>query len=310
MTDGPTIAPGKETPLSVSAYARRRQVSHTAVQRAIADGRLARSLLLEPGRPPQLLPSLADLEWEAHTSPAHARGQESFAEVEPDSTRLFPATASQRRGPTADDYRRSLVLEKVVKTKLAQVRLDEQQGRLIDAAEAGQSQFEIARLVRNQLQELPDRLADELALERDAHRVRSILAREIDDVLRKLARRLDPSVAIPTATPAAQGSPAAPTAPAANKPPPVNAPSAAATATAPPGSPPLPRSMRSTPQTPRTPPPPGPATPPPASTGGSITKAARSVPPRFAPTALPPSTATFTPPSPLARAERPDARRP
>ena len=169
--------PAQELPLSVRAYARRRGVTHTAVQRAIADRRLVRSLVQQGGEAPQVLASIADVEWNERTSPAHSRAA--------------PPTASGHdRFGAPDDYRRSLVIEKVVRTKLAQVRLDEQQGRLIDAAEAGRVQFEIARLVRNQIFELPDRLADELALETDAHRVKEILTREVTDVMRKLSARL------------------------------------------------------------------------------------------------------------------------
>jgi hypothetical protein len=152
-------------------------VTHTAVQRAIADGRLVRAVAQAGGQPPRILASIADVEWNERTSPAHSRAA--------------PAAGFGRQPFGAgDDYRRSLVIEKVVRTKLAQVRLDEHQGRLIDAAEAGRAQFEIARLVRNQMFELPDRLADELALESDAHRVREILVREITDLMRKLSARL------------------------------------------------------------------------------------------------------------------------
>lgn len=167
----------QEAPISVRAYARKRGVTHTAVQRAIADRRLARAVVQQPGQPPRILASVADVEWVERTSPAHSRAAKAV---------------EAGRGPldAPDDYRRSLVIEKVVKTKLAQVRLDQEQGRLIDAAEATRAQFEIARVVRNQIFELPDRLADELALETDAHRARGILTREITDIMRKLAAEL------------------------------------------------------------------------------------------------------------------------
>jgi hypothetical protein len=87
-------------------------VTHTAVQRAIADGRLVRAVASAEGQPPRILPSIADVEWNERTSPAHSRAG--------------PATGFGRQPFGAgDDYRRSLVIEKVVRTKLAQVRLDE-----------------------------------------------------------------------------------------------------------------------------------------------------------------------------------------
>jgi hypothetical protein len=147
------------------------------VQHAIADGRLSRSVERRDGKAPRIVVSVADIEWNENTSPAHARAAP-------------PLGNGHDRFGGADDYRRSLVIKTVVRTKLDQLELERQQGRLIDAAEAVRSQSEIARLVRDHLFEFPDRLADELALESDAHRTREILTREITDLTRKLAARL------------------------------------------------------------------------------------------------------------------------
>ena len=156
--------------LSVRAYARRRGVSHTAVELAISTGRLERCLHRRAQlKWPLIDPEVADREWEANTHPGQAR--------------------SGGAAPVQDDYRKTLVLERVVKTRLAQMRLDEEQGRLVDIAEVRRTFFDVARTLRNQLLELPERLADELALEHDAGRVRAIMVREIKDILRKLADR-------------------------------------------------------------------------------------------------------------------------
>jgi hypothetical protein len=56
-------------PLSLRAYARRRDVSHEAVRRAIESGRLERSVVLVKGEPKITDPELADHEWEANTRP-------------------------------------------------------------------------------------------------------------------------------------------------------------------------------------------------------------------------------------------------
>ena len=78
-----------------------------------------------------------------------------------------------------------------MKTQLAQMSLEERQGKLLEVDEVRKTLFEIIRTMRNQCLELPDRLADELANERNAGRVRAIMMREITEVLRKLASRFE-----------------------------------------------------------------------------------------------------------------------
>jgi hypothetical protein len=93
---------------------------------------------------PRILASIADVEWNSARAGAPR------------------AAPSGSRTPTLGAATTTaLARDRVVRTKLAQVRLDEHQGRLIDAEEAGRAQFEIARLVRR-MNGLPDRLADEL----------------------------------------------------------------------------------------------------------------------------------------------------
>ncbi len=168
-----------EQPVSVSAFARMTGVSHTAVQKAIADKRLVRAVIREPGAPPKLLASIATAEWRDRSSPGHRRTTPS-----PDNH------SPQRLGNGGgDDYRRSATVEKIVRAKLLQVRLEEEQGRLVDADEVRKEVFALTRMTRDQFLELPDRLADELALESNASRVRAILHRELTDVLRSLADR-------------------------------------------------------------------------------------------------------------------------
>lgn len=71
-------APGAASPvgpLSVRAYARHRQTSHTAVQRAILKGRLKDSIGIDAHGKAQIFDvALADAEWAANTDLSHAPG--------------------------------------------------------------------------------------------------------------------------------------------------------------------------------------------------------------------------------------------
>ncbi len=59
----------KSEPISLRAYAEQRDVSHQAVRRAIASGRLRESVVTVGGEPKIADPALADREWEANTRP-------------------------------------------------------------------------------------------------------------------------------------------------------------------------------------------------------------------------------------------------
>lgn len=155
---------------NIADFARRRGVSHTAVQRAIADGRLPKSAR-KVGVRWRIDARLGDEEWAESASPANSR------------TRVDgPANGSASNGE-GSDYRSALVREKGLKSELAELALEERRGRLVDVGVVKDEQFEVARRIRNRLLELPDRLADELAAESDAVRVRGILDRELREIL-------------------------------------------------------------------------------------------------------------------------------
>ena len=59
----------QQQPMSVAAYARRRGMSHKAVQKAIEDGRIERALVIVGGKPKIADAALADREWRENTRP-------------------------------------------------------------------------------------------------------------------------------------------------------------------------------------------------------------------------------------------------
>lgn len=170
--------------LSIRGYAKRIGVDESTVRDAIANGRLTESVAKSADGKTRIDPERADAEWAARTSPAASRRR-----PRPAAPESAPASAPSGEDHSTE-YRRSLVLEKTVKTRLAMLRLEVEEGRFIPAEDVRREHFEIARQLRARLNELPDRLADELAAEKDAHRVREILARELRDFLSDEAMRL------------------------------------------------------------------------------------------------------------------------
>ncbi len=72
------------------------------------------------------------------------------------------------------------------RAKLLEIKADVEAGKFVDAAEVKTAAFNKARVVRDGLLNIPDRLAAMLATESDATRVHEILTTEIRAVLEEL----------------------------------------------------------------------------------------------------------------------------
>lgn len=152
--------------LSLRAFAKRLNVSHTAVQKAVDSGRLARSIAREKGRPYVADPALALKEWQA-----------GAAKVRTDV----------RAPPSLLEAQRRVAVERAHALRMAN---RQKRGRLIDARTARREAFECARAVRDSVLNVPDRLAAELAAERDAAKVHARLDAELRKALESAAEVL------------------------------------------------------------------------------------------------------------------------
>lgn len=158
---------------SLRAFARKIGKSHTAVEKAIASGRLSESIGHDAkGRPRILDVQQAVREWEG-------------------------------RGFSLSDAQRRATLERARSYRLANLQ---KQGRLYDRALAKREAFECARTIRDSMLNIPDRLSAELAAETDAARVHSRLEEEIRKALVVLSEVLadDPAPGDRAAVPVAE----------------------------------------------------------------------------------------------------------
>lgn len=176
--------------LSQRAYAKRRGVSHTAVQKAIADGRIK---VLPDG---SIDPKKADKEWEANTdetkplnsvsgNPKHRRNGGA------------PVPGANAVGAKGDDedpekivgttYQRARAARETYQAKLARLEYEHKMGKLVDAAEVRVAAFNAARNARDTLRNLPDRIAAQFPdIQHELHR---ILLEEVHRVCRELANQ-------------------------------------------------------------------------------------------------------------------------
>jgi hypothetical protein len=140
--------------LSQRAYAAHRGVSHTAVQKAIASGRIS---TLADGR---IDPAVADREWDANT--------------------LYPVGG-------ASQYGQARTVHETYRARLAKLDYEERIGHLVAAAEVRDAAFNTYRRFRDAMLNIPNRIAPVLAAENDAAVVHEVLAAAIREALGEFA---------------------------------------------------------------------------------------------------------------------------
>lgn len=197
--------------MSRRAYAAHRGVSHTAVGKAVATGRIS---TLPDGT---IDAEVADREWDANTDPtqqrgAHARamGVATAAETReaapPAGTKPVPAAALQAVNDTLRDsgqepdtdaasgggevsFLRARMANEVLKAQTAKVRLQKLKGELVDRSRATALVFDLARRERDSWMNWPPRVAANMAADLgvDPHQLELVLERYLRTHLAELA---------------------------------------------------------------------------------------------------------------------------
>jgi hypothetical protein len=151
----PARGKAKADRVSLRAFGRRTRVSLTAVQKAIRSGRLRKSIGRDARGPYVRDVALADREWAAGAAkPANGGGKghtggPALAPVVPGAGAPEVGTLVEAQLRVADQ--RAAALELANRRK---------RGELLDAATVERENFEVARILRERILNVPDRLAD------------------------------------------------------------------------------------------------------------------------------------------------------
>ena len=182
--------------ISQRAYARRRGVSHTAVRKAIAAGRIT---LEADGK---IDPERADREWSTQTDPSKQRGKHAKAlgARSKAATKAVPKAAIRAVDETLNDgatgdgsgevsFLRAKMANEVLKAQTARVRLQKMKDELVDRVKATSMVFDLARRERDSWQNWPPRVAADMAAELgvDAHTLEQVLDRHLRKHLADMA---------------------------------------------------------------------------------------------------------------------------
>jgi hypothetical protein len=156
--------------VSLRQYAKHRGVSHTAVEKAVKQGRIRTT---PDGK---IDVEEADRDWHRNSSPVNAPKQDRRSAQENDGA---------AHGPT---YAQSRAVRELYLARLAKIEFEERAAKLVSRDEVTVAAFTKARTVRDNLLNISDRLAATLAAESDPSCVHQILTDEIRKALIELSR--------------------------------------------------------------------------------------------------------------------------
>ena len=181
--------------LSIRGYARHRGVSHTAVRKALAAGRIS---ALADGT---IDPGVADREWATSTNLSKPRN--SITGV-PKKRRLpdapsDPLGVSNGGGAALDSagdggaprlvssYAASRAAREAYLARMAKLDFEERSGKLVDADQVRAQTFSLGRRLRDTFLGLPDRVSPLLVGKSDEQEIHRLLTEEVMTCLAELS---------------------------------------------------------------------------------------------------------------------------
>jgi phage terminase Nu1 subunit (DNA packaging protein) len=170
--------------VSPAEYARRRGVSRAAVSQAIKQGRIS---LLDG----KIDPAVADIQWERNTRRAVGRGGHAAtdqlaqrdgaahsADAAPDRAAHSPSTPPK----PAHDYESARAKREYHEAQLSELKALERLGQLVEAARVKLAMADIARVMLDGLERIPDRVSVQIHAGMTQAEIHAQLERELATV--------------------------------------------------------------------------------------------------------------------------------
>lgn len=170
--------------IGVVAYAARRGVTHQAVSKAIAAGRLSRSVHRTPAGKYEIDADVADQEWGANTDPQQQREKHRGA----GQAAMFPdAETNGHHSPSAPVLAKAQAMRVTFLAKTAELDFLAKSGALVPADKVTIEAFRVARTVRDAVLNIPARIAAQLAALDEERACHDLLMAELTSALRELS---------------------------------------------------------------------------------------------------------------------------
>ena len=166
--------------VSLRGYAKHRGVSLRAVQKAIQSGRIA------PTASGKIDIEVADGQWQRNTGPRPTtRTPPRHATTNIARHAPEPPLKAETFGQPSLDYSRARAVRENYLARLTKIEFDEKSGNLVSKQEVEVAAFNRYRTFRDNMLNIPDRLAAVLAAEVDPASVHEMLTGEIRRALQE-----------------------------------------------------------------------------------------------------------------------------
>jgi len=167
--------------ISVTEFAKRMNVARATVYSAIKSGKV--STIEDPiSKIPKIDFTISSIEWTENMS-GLKRLQANRA-LEAKAIKTKSSMDKSVENMTLGEAERK---EKVFKAQISELKYLEQSGKLVDVEKVKTQAFDTGRKVRNNILNIPNRIAHELAAETDPHKVENILNAELTKALEELS---------------------------------------------------------------------------------------------------------------------------
>ena len=171
---------GQAAPMSLRAYAKRRGVAMSAVQKAIRTGRITTTT---DGK---IDPAQGDAEWERNTAP-RPRHRKPIT-----PGRTAGRTALQVPQPALDPssvggYATARAVREQYLARITKIHHDQLAGKLVSRDEVAVEEFNEKRIIRDGVLNIAERVSAQLAAETDEKKVHEILTTELRNALNGIA---------------------------------------------------------------------------------------------------------------------------
>jgi len=175
--------------VSQREYARRKGWQPSYVNKLVKQGVI-------PLRKSQIDPVEADAAIARHRDPARRQGKaQSLKNPEQEATRLVAPDLVEPDEAELDgsvSYARARAVRETYRARREKVLYEQLQGRLLEAEDVKSAAFSKARIARDSLLNIPDRIAAVLAAEADQEKIHALLSSEIRQALEDLTGGLPP----------------------------------------------------------------------------------------------------------------------
>ncbi len=177
----------RPTAITQAAFAKLKNVTRAQVYKAVKSGKLKTHIDAHGSKVLHLDEALSD--WKLNIASGTSTNPSGTAVPKPSGSSGPQLSDDEvRENSTAKTLNESRAVKAMFDANLAKLEYREKIGELIDAKLVKQSAFKAARVTRDAILGIPDRLAHELAGETDVHTVHTMLTKALVEALDELVR--------------------------------------------------------------------------------------------------------------------------